>query len=113
MMSGLVGMELGIWVAHGEGRFVLPYPEERYNVVMKYSSSIYPANPNGSMYDVAGICSADGRHLAMMPHLERAYFPWQCAWYPHDRRADEITPWMKAFVSAREWVDKKAAGQSS
>jgi phosphoribosylformylglycinamidine synthase len=70
MLTGLEGMELGIWVAHGEGRFVLPYPEEKYNVVMKYSRSHYPANPNGSMHDVAGICSADGRHLAMMPHLE-------------------------------------------
>jgi phosphoribosylformylglycinamidine synthase len=110
MLSGLAGMELGIWVAHGEGRFVFPYPEEAYNVVMKYSSSLYPANPNGSMYDVAGICSADGRHLAMMPHLERAYFPWQCAFYPSDRSNDEITPWMKAFVSAREWVESKAVG---
>jgi phosphoribosylformylglycinamidine synthase len=110
MLSGLAGMELGIWVAHGEGRFVFPYPEEAYNVVMKYSSSLYPANPNGSMYDVAGICSADGRHLAMMPHLERAYLPWQCAFYPPDRRNDEITPWLKAYVSAREWVENKAKG---
>jgi phosphoribosylformylglycinamidine synthase len=107
MLSGLAGTELGIWVAHGEGRFVLPYPEESYNIVMKYSSSHYPANPNGSMYDVAGLCSADGRHLAMMPHLERAYFPWQCAYYPPDRRNDEVTPWMKAFVSAREWVEQR------
>ena len=110
MLSGLAGMELGIWVAHGEGRFMFPYPEESYDIVMKYSSSHYPANPNGSMYDVAGISSADGRHLAMMPHLERAYFPWQCAYYPDDRRDDEITPWMKAFVSAREWVEGKAVG---
>lgn len=107
MFSGLEGMELGIWVAHGEGRFVLPYPEEKYNVVMKYSRSQYPSNPNGSMHDIAGICSSDGRHLAMMPHLERAYFPWQCAYYPSERRNDDITPWMKAFVNAREWVEKR------
>jgi phosphoribosylformylglycinamidine synthase len=107
MMSDLAGMKLGIWVAHGEGRFVFPYPEEKYNIVMKYSRSHYPANPNGSMYDVAGICSADGRHLAMMPHLERAYLPWQCAYYPHERRSDDITPWMKAFVNARKWVEGK------
>jgi phosphoribosylformylglycinamidine synthase len=107
MMSDLEGMELGIWVAHGEGRFIFPYGEDEYHVVMKYSSSHYPANPNGSMYDIAGICSADGRHLAMMPHLERAYFPWQCAYYPPERRKDEVTPWMKAFVNARKWVEVK------
>jgi phosphoribosylformylglycinamidine synthase len=105
MLSGLEGMELGIWVAHGEGRFVLPCPEEKYNIVMKYSRSHYPANPNGSMYDIAGICSADGRHLAMMPHLERSFMPWQCAYYPSDRHNDDVTPWMKAFVNARKWIE--------
>ncbi|MFZ2286691.1 MAG: phosphoribosylformylglycinamidine synthase [Bacteroidales bacterium] len=107
MLSGLEGMELGIWVAHGEGRFVFPCEEEKYNIAMKYSRSHYPANPNGSMYDVAGICSADGRHLVMMPHLERAYFPWQCAHYPLERRNDEVTPWIQAFVNARKWVEKR------
>ncbi len=107
MLSGLEGMELGIWVAHGEGQFVFPYPEEKYNIVMKYSRSHYPANPNGSMFDTAGVCSDDGRHLVMMPHLERAFFPWQCAHYPADRRNDDITPWMKAFVNARKWIEEK------
>ncbi|MFZ0472736.1 MAG: phosphoribosylformylglycinamidine synthase subunit PurQ, partial [Bacteroidales bacterium] len=112
MMSDLEGMELGIWVAHGEGRFVFPYPEDKYNIIMKYSRNHYPANPNGSMYDVAGICSSDGRHLAMMPHLERAYFPWQCAWYPQQRLDDDVTPWIKAFVNARKWVEKKTVRRS-
>lgn len=107
MLSGLGGMELGIWVAHGEGRFVFPGPEESYNIVIKYNNSHYPANPNGSMYDAAGICSADGRHLAMMPHLERAYFPWLCAYYPAERRNDQVTPWMLPFVNARRWIEGK------
>ncbi len=107
MLSDLEGMELGIWVAHGEGRFAFPYPEERYNIALKYSRSHYPANPNGSMYDVAGICSVDGRHLAMMPHLERSFFPWQCAFYPAERHDDDVTPWIKAFVNARKWVEEK------
>jgi len=107
MFSDLEGMELGIWVAHGEGKFVMPYSEDRYHVTMKYAYSSYPANPNGSMYDIAGLCSADGRHMAMMPHLERAYFPWQCAWYPDDRRNDDVTPWMKAFVNARKWIEAR------
>ena len=105
MFGSLSGDKLGIWVAHGEGKFSLPLPEEDYNVVLKYSYDSYPGNPNGSDYSVAGICSADGRHLAMMPHLERAFYPWQCAYYPADRRADEVTPWIEAFVNARRWVE--------
>lgn len=105
MFGSLSGNKLGIWVAHGEGKFSLPYPEDKYNVIAKYTYDEYPGNPNGSDYSVAGICSADGRHLAMMPHLERAIFPWQNAWYPTDRRTDEITSWMEAFVNARKWVE--------
>ena len=105
MFGSLSGDKLGIWVAHGEGKFSLPLPEDDYNVVLKYSYDNYPGNPNGSDYSVAGICSADGRHLAMMPHLERAFYPWQCAYYPADRRADEVTPWIEAFVNARRWVE--------
>ena len=108
MLGNMEGMELGIWVAHGEGRFNLPLAEEKYFIPMKYSKHTYPANPNGSDYDVAGLCSEDGRHLVMMPHLERAYFPWQCGTYPADRKNDEITPWMKAFVNARRWVEKNS-----
>jgi phosphoribosylformylglycinamidine synthase len=107
MLGNLAGLELGIWVAHGEGRFKLPYAEEKYNIAMKFSRSNYPANPNGSDYDTAGLSSDDGRHLVMMPHLERAYFPWQCAYYPEERRKDDVTPWIKAFVNARKWIEKK------
>ena len=107
MFGSLSGSKLGIWVAHGEGKFRLPQPESAYNVVAKYNYHGYPANPNGSDYDVAGICSADGRHLCMMPHLERAIFPWQNAWYPYRRRHDEVTPWIEAFVNARKWIEQR------
>ncbi len=108
MFKSLSGSKLGIWVAHGEGRFSLPYDESRYHVVAKYCYPDYPANPNGSDYSCAGLCSADGRHLAMMPHLERAIFPWQWAQYPEDRlHSDEATPWLEAFVNARKWVEAK------
>ncbi len=106
MFGSLSGSKLGIWVAHGEGKFSLPYPESHYNVVLKYAYADYPATPNGSDYAVAGIASADGRHLAMMPHIERAIFPWQNAFYPQGRRErDEVTPWIEAFVNARKWVE--------
>ena len=106
MFGSLSGNKLSIWVAHGEGKFYLPEGEDKYNVVAKYNYAEYPGNPNGSDYAVAGICSADGRHLAMMPHLERAIFPWQNAWYPADRRNDDVTPWIEAFVNARKWIEE-------
>lgn len=105
MLGNLAGMKLGIWVAHGEGKFVLPGGVSRYNVAARYSYSEYPGNPNGSAGAVAAICSPDGRHLAMMPHLERAIFPWQCGVYPRSRRNDDVTPWFDAFVNARRWIE--------
>jgi len=105
MLGSLSGNRLGVWVAHGEGRFSLPMGEKHYNIVLKYTYEQYPGNPNGSDYNVAGICSADGRHLAMMPHPERAFFPWQCGTYPETRKNDEVTPWIEAFVNARKWIE--------
>jgi phosphoribosylformylglycinamidine synthase len=107
MLKGLAGARLGIWVAHGEGRFSLPYDEGKYHIPVKYTYSEFPGNPNGSDYSAAAICSHDGRHLAMMPHMERAIYPWNWACYPAERRTDEITPWINAFVNAREWIKKK------
>ena len=106
MFGPMAGMKLGIWVAHGEGRFMLPMAADQYNVAVRYNYTAYPANPNGSRGGVAGLCSADGRHLAMMPHLERAIFPWQCAWYPRSRRRNDVTPWIDAFVNARKWIEQ-------
>ncbi|HCF80923.1 MAG TPA: phosphoribosylformylglycinamidine synthase, partial [Porphyromonadaceae bacterium] len=107
MLKSLAGTKLGIWVAHGEGRFELPGQESAYNIAAKYVYDEYPGNPNGSDYKAAAVCSADGRHLAMMPHLERTIFPWQNAWYPYEFRKHDVTPWMEAFVNAREWLKKK------
>ncbi|KAA6340418.1 Phosphoribosylformylglycinamidine synthase, partial [termite gut metagenome] len=110
MFGSLSGSKLSIWVAHGEGKFSLPYNEDTYHVVAKYTYSEYPGNPNGSDYSVAALASTDGRHLAMMPHLERSIFPWQNAYYPADRiNKDQITPWVEAFVNARKWVSDKSA----
>ncbi len=104
MFGNLAGSKLGIWVAHGEGKFNLPEGADNYNVVAQYNYRSYPANPNGSPRGIAGIASKDGRHLAMMPHLERAIFPWQCGFYPQTRQADEVTPWIQAFVNAKNWI---------
>lgn len=104
MLSSLIGSRLGIWVAHGEGKFNFPYYKDKYNIAMRYSFDKYPGNPNGSDWSTAAICSNDGRHLAMMPHLERAFLPWQWAYYPAERKNDEVSPWIEAFVNARNWI---------
>ncbi|MCD6346746.1 MAG: phosphoribosylformylglycinamidine synthase [Bacteroidales bacterium] len=106
MLSSLAASQLGVWVAHGEGKFWFP-ENGSYNKVVKYSYDQYPANPNGSPEGVAAICSDDGRHLAMMPHLERAFLPWQWAHYPAGRKEDQCSPWLEAFVNARNWVGEK------
>lgn len=109
MLGSLSGQRLGVWVAHGEGKFSLPQAESDYNFAMKYSYAAYPGNPNGSDYATAGIASTDGRHLAIMPHIERSLKPWNWAHYPMDRK-DDFTPWMEAFVNAKKWVEKNSEG---
>jgi phosphoribosylformylglycinamidine synthase len=104
MLRSLAGSRLGVWVAHGEGKFHLPLSRERYHVPARYAYDTYPANPNGSPGAIAAICSDDGRHLAMMPHPERALHPWNWPYYPSTRSADEITPWIEAFVNACQWI---------
>ena len=105
MLSNLEGSTLGVWISHGEGKFELPLTEENYHIVAKYGYSEYPANPNGSHYNVAMLCDKTGRHLVTMPHIERSIFPWNWAYYPKDRQ-DAVSPWIQAFINAREWVVK-------
>ncbi|MCK9220581.1 MAG: phosphoribosylformylglycinamidine synthase [Bacteroidales bacterium] len=107
MLGSLEGSRLGIWVAHGEGKFNFPSNEANYHITAKFGYHEYPGNPNGSQYDVAAIASDDGRHLAIMPHLEDSILPWQWPFYPQDRKTDEITPWIEAFVNAKNWVEQK------
>ena len=108
MFGSLAGSRIGTWVAHGEGKFRLPMDESKYNICAKFAYTEYPGNPNGSDYNVAAICSADGRHLAIMPHPERTIFPWQCGFYPQNRQ-DQVTPWFEAFVNARKWIEQHSS----
>ena len=106
MLNTLAGTTLGVWISHGEGKFKLPYTEEKYNIVAKYAYEGYPANPNGSDFNTAMMCDKTGRHLVMMPHIERSTFPWNWAYYPTDKK-DEVSPWIEAFLNARLWIEKK------
>ncbi|MGB0788379.1 MAG: phosphoribosylformylglycinamidine synthase subunit PurQ, partial [Marinirhabdus sp.] len=107
MLADLEGSTLGIWAAHGEGKFSFPKAESAYNIVAKYAYEGYPANPNGSDYSTAMLSDATGRHLVTMPHLERSTFPWNWAHYPEDRKGDTVSPWLQAFNNAHAWLAKK------
>jgi phosphoribosylformylglycinamidine synthase len=106
MLSSLEGSKLGIWAAHGEGKFSFPLAETNYNIVAKYGYDGFPSNPNGSDFNTAMLTDTTGRHLVMMPHLERSTFSWNWANYPNNRN-DEVTPWIEAFVNARLWLENK------
>ncbi len=105
MLKTLAGQRLGAWIAHGEGKFDFPYYRDKYRIAMTYSYGQYPGNPNGSDWGTAAVCSNNGRHLALMPHLERSVFPWQWPFYPELRRKEEAAPWLEAFVNARKWLE--------
>ncbi len=102
MLSSLAGTTLGVWISHGEGKFSLPKTENEYNIVAKYAYDKYPGNPNGSDYNTAMMCDKSGRHLVTMPHIERSIFQWNWANYPD--RKDEVSPWLEAFINAKEWI---------
>ncbi len=121
MLAGMEGATLGIWSAHGEGRAHFPQPEILERVEAQQLAPIrfvdddgavterYPFNPNGSPRGIAGLCSPDGRHLAMMPHPERTVFNWQWGWMPSAWRTSfEVSPWLRMFQNARSWC---AAGR--
>ncbi len=105
MLNTLAGSRLGVWVAHGEGRFKLPSDKSGYQVTAEFTYPEYPGNPNDSDFSVAALCSKNGRHLAIMPHIERSLFSWNWPYYP-GRKSDQVSPWIEAFVNASNWVKK-------
>jgi phosphoribosylformylglycinamidine synthase len=118
MLRGMQGSTLGIWSAHGEGRALFPDQAILQRIKAEGLAPIrftddsgeiteaYPHNPNGSPHGIAGLCSSDGRHLAMMPHPERTATLWQWGWLPTDWRHDlEASPWLRMFQNAREWCE--------
>ena len=108
LLKSLEGSSLGIWSAHGEGKFSFPMEASAYQIPATYSYDSYPANPNGSDYNAAMLCSDDGRHLVMMPHLERSTFSWNWGYYPSNRYTDEVSPWTLAFENGFNWLALKS-----
>ncbi|MCE2996738.1 MAG: phosphoribosylformylglycinamidine synthase, partial [Flammeovirgaceae bacterium] len=110
MLYSYAGAQLGVWLAHGEGMFKLKNTSLNYKIAATFTYPEYPGNPNDSDFAVAALHSTDGRHLAIMPHIERSLFAWNWPYYPTDRKQkDEVSPWFEAFVNARKWVEKVAS----
>jgi len=119
MLQGMEGSVFGVWVAHGEGKFtfrnqdVLDKLKKQNCLAIKYTddhgipTEKYPMNPNGSVEGIAGVCSPDGRHLAMMPHPERCTESWQLPWVPADWKY-KSSPWQRLFDNAYSWCSSSA-----
>lgn len=115
MFRDMEGSLLGVWIAHGEGRLHIPQSslleriEKEGLVPLRYTdfdgqpTEQYPFNPNGSPRGIAGLCSADGRHLAMMPHPERTFALRQWQWFPEDWNTLAASPWLRMFQNAYDF----------
>ena len=118
LLAGMEGSTFGIHVAHGEGNLYFPDPavleavkDQNLAPIVYVDSNNeptqdYPFNPNGSVDGIAGLCSPDGRHLAMMPHPERAFLPRQCHYWPEEWSKDQGSPCLRILQNAREWCLK-------
>ena len=120
MLRGMEESQLGVWVAHGEGRAYFPDRELQEKVLTRGLAPVrfvdddgepttsYPLNPNGSPHGIAALTSTDGRHLAIMPHPERSFLTWQWGWIPESwKGGTTASPWLKIFQNAREWCDER------
>ena len=106
--KGIKGMYVPI--AHGEGKLAAaPGQVDRLNVVLQYTDENwntgagYPANPNGSVNDIAGICDPSGRIFGMMPHPED-FIRWtqHPRWTREKERADLYG--LQIFSNAVAWA---------
>lgn len=116
--KGMEGSSMGVWVAHGEGKFY--FPDESVYAEMKAKNQVsvsycnddneitdaYPFCPNGSRDGIAAVCSDDGRFTAMMPHPERCFLSWQWPYMPKEWQEEDTLagPWMQMFQNAREFA---------
>nr|XP_018906016.1 PREDICTED: phosphoribosylformylglycinamidine synthase-like [Bemisia tabaci] len=126
LLNGMEDYVLGVWVAHGEGRFV--FRDEHIQSALEKSKCFairyvneqekpttkYPLNPNGSPGGLAGICSMDGRHLAMMPHPERCVQMWQWPYVSPNWSLNppEESPWLQMFRNATAWCEGTKCSES-
>jgi phosphoribosylformylglycinamidine synthase len=115
LFAGMHGSVLPIAVAHGEGYAEFSAQSAAAQLLTSdmagalqfvdttnASPSAIPYNPNGSPLGVAGICNADGRVTALMPHPERVFRTVQNSWAPAEWGEDG--GWMRLFRNARVFL---------
>jgi len=114
---------LHIPVAHGEGRFMFAREKEKRflqelyekdQLVFRYCESDgtyaeggFPANPNGSFHDIAGICNSEGTIFGLMPHPERAFYGWQQPDWTRGGRMSEYGDGKLILESLIDYLEKK------
>jgi phosphoribosylformylglycinamidine synthase len=102
-------------IAHAEGRLLFPRGREEEcfqklldndQVVFRFAKSngelaqgLFPHNPNGSMYDIAGICNDTGTVMGLMPHPERAFFGYQLPDWTQSSKVPEYADGKPIFES--------------
>lgn len=117
MLQGMEGTTMGVWIAHREGRYQNKVKRKnqsclRYVDLNNYATEKYPHNPNGSSGGITGVCSNDGRHLAMMPHPERSILSWQAPWMNPSFKEElkdyhGFYPWFEMFRNAYRWCNNE------
>jgi len=111
-------------VAHSEGRFIFPKEkedqlfeklQENDQLVFSYCSQDgeaagckYPANPNGSFRDIAGICNPEGTVFGLMPHPERAFYWWQLSDWTRKPRGNEHGDGRLVFENLVAFLSKRS-----
>jgi phosphoribosylformylglycinamidine synthase len=117
------GKVLRMPVAHSEGRFMFAKEKEeqflerlyennqlvfRYcNKNGGYADGCFPANPNGSFHDIAGICNPEGTVFGLMPHPERAFYWWQQPDWTRQKHMSEYGDGKLIFESLVSYLEKK------
>jgi phosphoribosylformylglycinamidine synthase len=117
------GKVLRMPIAHGEGRLLFPKEKEQEflgklidedMVVFRYcdregnvADGKYPVNPNGSTYDIAGICNREGNIFGLMPHPERAMYWWQQPDFTRQQQMSQFGDGKLIFQSIIDNLTKK------
>ena len=102
------GLNMGIWIAHGEGKLISNNVSNiNKNCTIRYLNNEYPLNPNGSIDNITGITSNNGRHFGLMPHPERCFLNWQLPYISNNIKKENVnlifSPWFLIFKNAYDW----------
>ena len=110
-LKDMEGLKMGIWIAHGEGKLISNNDNNiNKNCTVRYLHNNYPLNPNGSMDNITGITSNNGRHFGLMPHPERCFLNWQLPYISNNIEKEisdlVFSPWFLIFKNVYDWCSE-------